>query len=236
MQKYLRRKDRKRDLANITADELISMTFKHCKMFNKKVVLSISLVVITLPILLGIVAFRHAPFANLEDVSMVSLASVPLTAAAAKTNLISIPTGTVKANPFLPYREINKSSVSDVPTFDLVAPPEVVNENSDAARVMDTIVSGILYDKYSPSAILNMEGNDYLVKKGDVVNKYKVLNITQNSVTVKLGNNTYNAGIGEILTEGSVNYNDVSNLSKKFGGERRWNIIIYKDYCQQRYY
>ena len=83
------------------------------------------------------------------------------------------------------------------------------------------IPSGILYDKFSPSAILNIEGNDYLVKKGDVVNKYKVLNITQNSVTVKLGSNTYNAGIGEILTEGSVNYNDVSNLSKKFGGERR---------------
>ena len=93
-----------------------------------------------------------------------------------------------------------------------------------------------MYDKFSPSAILNIEGNDYLVKKGDVVNKYKVLNITQNSVTVKLGNNTYNAGIGEILTEGSVNYNDVSNLSKKFGGERRWDIIICKDYCQQRYY
>ena len=158
----------------------------------------------------------------MEDADLVSLATAPITATAAKKNLISIPTGTVKANPFLPYRDINKgSSVSDVPTYDLVAPPEVVNENSDAARVMDTIVSGILYDKFSPSAILNIEGNDYLVKKGDVVNKYKVLNITQNSVTVKLGNNTYNAGIGEILTEGSVNYNDVSNLSKKFGGERR---------------
>ena len=34
---------------------------------------------------------------------------------------------------------------------------------------MDTVVSGILYDKFSPSAILNIEGNDYLVKKGDVV-------------------------------------------------------------------
>ena len=26
--------------------------------------------------------------------------------------------------------------------------------------------------------------------------------------------------IGEILTEGSLNYNEVSNLNKKFGGER----------------
>lgn len=223
MQKYLRRrKEQKRDLASLTADELISMTFKNCN--SKKVVVSILSLFIVLPLLFGgiIIKSIHSSGQNLEDVDLVSLASAPVTATAAKKNLISIPTGTVKANPFLPYREINKgSSVSDVPTYDLVAPPEVVNENSDAARVMDTIVSGILYDKFSPSAILNIEGNDYLVKKGDVVNKYKVLNITQNSVTVKLGNNTYNAGIGEILTEGSVNYNDVSNLSKKFGGERR---------------
>jgi hypothetical protein len=86
---------------------------------------------------------------------------------------------------------------------------------------MDTIVSGILYDKFSPSAILNIEGSDYLVKKGDVVNNYKILNISQDSVSVKLGNNTYKAGIGEILTEGSINYNNVSNLNKKFGGEKR---------------
>ena len=218
MQKYLRRrKEQKRDLASLTADELISMTFKNCN--SKKVVVSILSLFIVLPLLFGgiIIKSIHSSGQNLEDVDFVSLASAPVTATAAKKNLISIPTGTVKANPFLPYREINKgSSVSDVPTYDLVAPPEVVNENSDAARVMDTIVSGILYDKFSPSAILNIEGNDYLVKKGDVVNKYKVLNITQNSVTVKLGKNTYNAGIGEILTEGSVNYNDVSNLSKKF--------------------
>lgn len=222
MQKYLKRKERKRDLTSITADELISMTFRNKGFDRKKVVLSLSLVaMVTVSVLSGIAIFKQPKDISLEDAGIVSLASVPVAATAAKKNLISIPVGTVKANPFLPYREINKGAVSDVPTYDLIAPPEVVNENSDAARVMDTIVSGILYDKFSPSAILNIEGNDYLVKKGDVVNKYKILNITQNSVTVKLGNNTYNAGIGEILTEGSVNYNDVSNLSKKFGGERR---------------
>ena len=136
-----------------------------------------------------------------------------------KTAVISIPSGMVKANPFLPYRDIGESiPTTDVPAFNLVEPPEAVNENSDAARVMDTIVSGILYDKFSPSAILNIEGNDYLVKKGDVVNNYKVLNIMEDSVTVKLGSNTYKAGIGEILTEGTLNHNDVSNLKNKFGG------------------
>ena len=121
----------------------------------------------------------------------------------------------------MPYRDISGSSTLDVPAFTLVEPPEVVDENSDAARVMDTVVSGILFDKFSPSAILNIEGNDYLVKKGDVVNNYKVVNIMQDSVTVKLGSNVYKAGIGEILTEGSLNHNDVSNLNNKFGGERR---------------
>ena len=100
-----------------------------------------------------------------------------------------------------------------------------------------TPVSGLLQEFYTPSTTLDgtitssatqtVNGDKDLiidqiyVTKGDTVNKYKVLNITQNSVTVKLGNNTYCAGIGEILTEGSVNHNDVSNLSKKFGGERR---------------
>ena len=153
----------------------------------------------------------------------ITFESAPVTAAAGKKSVITIPNGTVKANPFVPYRDITgtvSTSSSDVPSSILVAPPEVANENSDAARVMDTIVSGILFDKYSPSAILNIEGSDYLVKKGDVVNNYKVVNIAQDSVTVSLGANVYKAGIGEILTEGTLNHNDVSNLSNKFGGER----------------
>ena len=158
---------------------------------------------------------------TVSDEGMIQLSASPVAATSAKKGVIAIPAGTIKANPFLPYRDIGGSSkVSDVPAYNLVEPPEMVNADSDAARVMDTIVSGILYDKYSPSAILNIEGNDYLVKKGDVVNNYRVLNIAQDSVTVKLGANTYKAGIGEILTEGTLNHNDVSNLSKKFGGER----------------
>jgi hypothetical protein len=156
---------------------------------------------------------------SISEEPFIQLSNVSVADTSAKKGFISIPSGVVKANPFLPYREGGASTL-DVPRYSLVEPPEVVNENSDAARVMDTIVSGILYDKYSPSAILNIEGNDYLVKKGDVVNNYKVLNIMQDSVTVKLGANVYKAGIGEILTEGALNHNNVSNLSKKFGGER----------------
>lgn len=138
--------------------------------------------------------------------------------ASENTKQIHIPTGIVNQNPFLPYREIGKKNSYNNVKYDLVAPPEILEEDSEAARIMNTTVSGIMYDKVSPSAILNIEGNDYLVKKGDVINNYKVTSITQNSVTVKLGNNTYNAGIGEILTDGTINYNNISNLNKKFGG------------------
>lgn len=222
MRNYRKKREKRTyDVASLTADELIGVMKARRFTLSKKVLLVIPVALVVLPLLSF--SLRHQEFENLDVAQMDSIqyATTPLSAAASKKDLISIPAGTVKANPFLPYRDISGSSVSDVPKYDLVAPPEVLNENSDAARVMDTIVSGILYDKFSPSAILNIEGNDYLVKKGDVVNNYRIINILQDSVTVKLGNNVYKAGIGEILTEGSVNHNDVSNLSKKFGGEKR---------------
>lgn len=163
---------------------------------------------------------RYSGIADANDLGDIKFADMPIALSSVNKSVISIPKGMVKANPFVPYRDITESGViNDVPTYNIVAPPEVINENSDAARVMDTLVSGILYDKFSPSAIINIEGSDYLVKKGDVVNNYKVINITQDSVTVQLGSNTYKAGIGEILTEGTVNHNDVANLKNKFGGE-----------------
>ena len=163
---------------------------------------------------------RHKTVMISEDMG-IQFANSPVAATSMKRGIISVPTGVAKDNPFVPYRDIGSNRrVQDVPAYDLVEPPEMVDGNSDAARVMDTTVSGILYDKYSPSAILNIEGNDYLVKKGDVVNNYKVLSIMQDSVTVKLGNNTYKAGIGEILTEGTLRQNNVPNLSNKFGGEK----------------
>ena len=217
---YMKRKEELDNAFELSAEELIERVGKRKVVLRKRAKVLLGLCCI-IPLVCVLVSFNKGAV-NLEEIDegAISLAAAPIAATSAKKDLISIPSGTVKANPFLPYRDIGGTSVSDVPAFDIVEPPEVVNENSDAARVMDTIVSGILYDKYSPSAILNIEGNDYLVKKGDTVNNYKVLNIMQDSVTVKLGNNVYKAGIGEILTEGSVNHNDVSNLSNKFGGNK----------------
>lgn len=222
MRNYMKKKEKSLNAASLTTDELIAKVSKRKFKLSKVVLIPILALCVSVPVLHSVISIGSLNAIETEGNSTLALAAVPIAATTAKKDLISIPTGTVKANPFLPYRDISGNTlVNDVPKFDLVEPPDVVNENSDAARVMDTVVSGILYDKYSPSAILNIEGNDYLVKKGDVVNNYKVVNIMQDSVTVKLGNNTYKAGIGEILTEGSLTHNDVSNLNKKFGGERR---------------
>lgn len=121
---------------------------------------------------------------------------------------------TVRANPFLPANE----SFSSASPYYLTPPPETLPTNSEAGRVMTTTISGILYDKYSPSAIINIEGADYLVKKGDVINNYRVLSIAKNQVIVQLGKNIYQAGVGELLTQTNMNYNTIANLNKKFGG------------------
>ena len=144
--------------------------------------------------------------------------SAAISATSTKREVISVSRKITKPDPFMPYRDVSVS-FNAPPKFELLEPPESANEGSDAARVMDVSVSGILYDLYSPSAILNIEGVDHLVKKGDTMSNYKVLDINKSSVTVKLGQNIYRAGIGEMLTTNNIHYNKVSNLDSKFGGK-----------------
>ncbi len=218
MRNYMKKNEEKFNLEAFTKGLSLLGSIKNlvCK---KRTVCGLIALLLFVPIVSAIFAHRELKNVTLSSEGLVQLSANPIAATSSKKGVISIPTGTVKANPFVPYRDLgNTAPVTDVPKFNLVEPPEAISEGSDAARVMDTSVSGILYDKFSPSAILNIEGNDYLVKKGDVVNNYKVLSIMQDSVTVKLGANVYKAGIGEILTEGTLNHNDVANLNKKFGG------------------
>ncbi len=209
----------------LTTEELLSR-FSGQSLKAPKILLAGVLLFVTAVVIISVVSLNKMQLADLDSVDGISPTISPIAVAGSKKSVISIPSGVVKANPFVPYRQLagdaqNKALINDVPKFDLLDPPEIASPDSQAAKIMDTVVSGILYDKFSPSAILNIDGNDYLVKKGDTVNNYKVLAIARDSVTVKLGKNTYKAGIGEPLTEGGVNFNDVSNLSKKFGGEQR---------------
>lgn len=217
MRNYMKRKLESVEIQTLI-DKVTTLPVLDCFSGKRTVMFVLSALILALPAFCLLFAHNELKGVSLGEESVIQLASNPIAVTAGKKGVITIPAGTVKANPFLPYRDLGDASVGDVPSYSLVEPPEMLNENSDAARVMDTIVSGILYDKYSPSAILNIEGSDYLVKKGDVVNNYKVLSIMQDSVTVKLGANVYKAGIGEILTEGTLNHNDVSNLNNKFGG------------------
>lgn len=120
-----------------------------------------------------------------------------------------------RSNPFQPSDEGMFPSLGK---YKLTFPPEQLVENSNAAKVMSTTIAGILFDKYSPSAIINIGGTDYLVKRADVINGYKVLAIYKDQVVVKYGNNVYKAGVGQLLELDKVNYNTVANLEKKFGG------------------
>lgn len=134
-----------------------------------------------------------------------------------------------RADPFVPVSGSSKTTVdlSPIPKeklqYDVLVPPDKLAEDLEAKKVITTKVSGIMYDKNNPSAILNIEGTDYLVRSGDVLNGYKVLSIGQSSVTVQYGQNVYRAGVGQLVNsgQGEINYNTVANLSGKFGGAKR---------------
>lgn len=125
---------------------------------------------------------------------------------------------TGRPDPFLPDSERTDNKPKIKPPSYLMAPPETITEDPDAVAVIQTKVSGIMYDKYNPSAILNINGSDHLVRSGDIINNYKVLAISPDNVTVQLGHNIYKAGVGQLFTGDGVNYNTISNLNNKFGG------------------
>ena len=67
----------------------------------------------------------------------------------------------------------------------------------DAQDLLRIAVSGILFDNVKPSAIITINGIDYFVQKGDMVDDYVVLDINRQFVVVKKGTNIYKAGVGE---------------------------------------
>lgn len=108
---------------------------------------------------------------------------------------------TGRVNPFLPTNaEFEKNVYSGIPSQALL-PPETYGEDIDAQDLMKVSVSGILYDNVKPSAIITINGVDYFVQKGDVIDDYKVLDINRQAVVVRKGANIYKAGVGELLNK-----------------------------------
>ena len=128
---------------------------------------------------------------------------------------------TGRADPFLPSADyeaiaaLSTPNVNRLPYY-MVPPPETTGYDQDAVDVVKTKVSGIMYDRYNPSAILNIDDTDYLVRAGDTINNYKVLSISPSTVTVQLGANTYRAGVGQMFSDDDINY-----VNDSFGRARR---------------
>ena len=83
---------------------------------------------------------------------------------------------------------------------------------------METTISGIMYETRNPSAIININGEDQLVRKNDKLGGYTILDITKDKVVIKSGTNIYRASVGQSISNEEINFNDIPNLRNKFGG------------------
>lgn len=129
-----------------------------------------------------------------------------------------------RINPFLPFREKkspNSGGGYNNVNFDIIEPPTTFLPDPKAIQLMETTISGIMYDYRNPSAIVNINGQDQLVRKRDQLNGFTILDITRDKVVIKSGTNIYRASVGQSITTEDVNFNNVSNLNHKFGGSYR---------------
>lgn len=144
-----------------------------------------------------------------------------LKAAMSKENVVVAVANGGRQDPFVPFITTDDVPVINVapPKFDIIAPPDDIpgEVNPIYESMVTTKISGIMYDKTRPSAIINVGGVDQLVHKGDVVKDYQIIDITKDRVVLKNGTNIYRASVGQEV-EGSVNINPVSNISRQFGG------------------
>lgn len=109
-------------------------------------------------------------------------------------------------------------------SFNLPVPPTSLATGTVAAKITKTKVVGIMYNTESPSAIINVDDKDYLVRTGDKIigQEYKVAQINPTWITVTMGSNIYSAAIGELFTKDDIfkNQNDIYNLKNRFGGRK----------------
>lgn len=106
-----------------------------------------------------------------------------------------------RANPFLPtFDDFNNNYYAGIPPQSLLPPDKYGNE-PDAQDLLRVAVSGILFDNIKPSAIITINGIDYFVQRGDMVDDYLVMDINRQFVVIKKGTNIYKAGVGERFSQ-----------------------------------
>lgn len=135
-----------------------------------------------------------------------------------------------RVNPFKPpvverEKEIEKSLEKlNTTGFEIVEPPVASVPDENLTRLLQTQVSGILYDEESPSAIVNLNGIDTFVKIGDTMSGYKIQMITKDKVQINYKNNSYVASVGALFVKGMIESKPaVANLEKKFAGRYKDN-------------
>lgn len=135
-----------------------------------------------------------------------------------------------RVNPFKPpvverEKEIAKSLEKlNNSGFEIVEPPVASVPDENLTRLLQTQVSGILYDDESPSAIVNLNGIDTFVKVGDTMSGYKIQMITKDKVQINYKNNSYVATVGALFVRGAVESKPaVANLEQKFAGRYKDN-------------
>lgn len=135
-----------------------------------------------------------------------------------------------RLNPFKPpVVEPVQVSNNKLPTelinntpFEIIEPPVTSIPDENLSKLLQTQISGILYDDVSPSAIVNINGTDQFVKVGDNVGGYTIKRITKNQVEISYKNNNYVASVGELFSKGSTDLKpDVVNLENKFAGRKK---------------
>jgi len=126
-----------------------------------------------------------------------------------------------RLDPFMPYSEKSIAS-SSVPAFsDIPLPPSVGEADTSVKDLIQAKVAGILYDRYRPTAILNILGEDHLVKKGESISDFYIQDIQKDYVVVKSGYNVYKTSIGEIVEGTSSVVESAGNtLGATFAGPR----------------
>ena len=138
-----------------------------------------------------------------------------------------------RKNPFSPIGGVeNKQLNQSVKTveedygvnFPVIEPPQLSEEQEKIVKLLNTKVAGILFDPNRPSAIININGIDQLVRKGDVLSGFEMIGIDKNKVVIRCDNNIYRASIGQPLNaEKVVNSVEIANLKSKFYGSASHN-------------
>lgn len=137
--------------------------------------------------------------------------------------IVSYDKAVTRINPFKPpvvdkKAEISKLALVQNTEFEIIEPPTESVADTSLEKLLKTQISGILYDDVSPSAIVNLNGVDTFVKKGDTIYGFTIDTITRNKVQITYKNNTYTAAVGELFTTGTIDKPTVANLEKKFAG------------------